>query len=198
MSRPASTSLATTSKGTSISVATGNTLNSNTIAGNGIYGVYRFESPNNPVAMRPQRHPNKFHGNVINLEDYIKSLNGNTQLPRPHSRFHSKKASKARQGPPRRVIPRPMARPITTPGCRIPCGRGSPPSSATGSYPSGSSMPPCASALPRAAVRRGPKRRREPPRRQPLRSSSGRFPFPWLRHARAAMTLTIGRSVLTE
>ena len=95
-------------KGNVYSVATGNTLNSNTIAGNGIYGVYRFESPNNPVAMRPQRHPNKFHGNVINLEDYIKSLNGNTQLPRPHSRFHSKKASKGAQGPPRAVIPRPM------------------------------------------------------------------------------------------
>ena len=55
--------------------------------------------------MRPQRHANKFHGNVINLADYIKSLNSNTQLPRPKSRFAFQEDSQGRQGPPRRVGP---------------------------------------------------------------------------------------------
>ena len=143
-------------QGNVFSVPTGNTLNSNTIADNGIYGVYRFESPDNPVAMRPQRHANKFRGNVINLEDYIKSLNSNTQLPRPKSRFAPRKTPRAGKVPPRRGSPSTMPRPMSTTRCRIPCGRGSPRSSATGSSRSGSSMPPpCASARPRAAVRRG-------------------------------------------
>ncbi len=66
---------------------TNNTLNDNQIIANGVYGVYRFESPDNSVPMRPQRHPNIFRGNPVPLGDYIKTLNSNTQLPRTPSKY---------------------------------------------------------------------------------------------------------------
>ncbi|MHB1558527.1 MAG: beta strand repeat-containing protein [Isosphaeraceae bacterium] len=83
-------------QGNTYSQPTNNTLNSNQILANGIYGVYRYESPGNLVAMRPQRHPNIFRGNPVPLADFIKTLNSNTQLPRTPSKYshHHGKAVK--------------------------------------------------------------------------------------------------------
>ena len=81
-------------QGNSYSVPMDNTVSSNVIANNGIYGVYRFEAPNNLVAMRRQRHANKFRGNLIDLQDFTRSLNGNTQLSSPRSRFSHKQPLK--------------------------------------------------------------------------------------------------------
>jgi hypothetical protein len=86
-------------QGNTYATPTNNTLNSNTIMDNGIYGVYRYESPKNSVAERPQRYSNKFRGNAINLADYVKNLNGNTQLPRLKSRFtHGQDPKKVKGG----------------------------------------------------------------------------------------------------
>ena len=68
-------------------VPTNNTVNSNIIMNNGVYGVYRYEAPENSVAMGRQRFHNTFRGNYIDLADYIKTLNTNTQLPRIRSKF---------------------------------------------------------------------------------------------------------------
>ncbi len=68
-------------------VPTNNTVNSNIIMNNGVYGVYRYEAPQNSVAMGRQRFHNTFRGNYIDLADYIKTLNTNTQLPRIRSKF---------------------------------------------------------------------------------------------------------------
>ncbi len=65
----------------------GNTLRSNVITNNGIYGVYRFESPNNLVAQRPQRFANKFGGNIINLADFIRGVTSNTRIKSPRSQY---------------------------------------------------------------------------------------------------------------
>jgi parallel beta-helix repeat protein len=78
-------------QGNIYSVPTNNNISSNSIINNGIYGVYRFEAPGNSVAMGRERHANKFRGNAINLADYIKTLNSNTQLPRLKSKFAHKK-----------------------------------------------------------------------------------------------------------
>jgi hypothetical protein len=58
------------------------------------YGVYRFESPQNPVAEGRQRFANQFHGNGINLADYLKGVGVNT-LPAPRSRLLHKLVGKA-------------------------------------------------------------------------------------------------------
>jgi hypothetical protein len=76
-------------KGNVYSTPTNNTLNSNTIVNNGQYGVYRFESPKNSVAERPQRHANKFASNPIALADFLKNVGVNT-LPAPKSKYGSK------------------------------------------------------------------------------------------------------------
>ncbi len=72
------------------SVPTNNTLNSNTIENNKIYGVLRYEAPQNSVAERPQRFANTFSRNPIALADYLKGINGNTSLSAPRSKFHRK------------------------------------------------------------------------------------------------------------
>jgi hypothetical protein len=77
-------------QGNVYAVPTNNKVYSNTIVGNGVYGVYRYEAPGNPVAMGRQRFHNTFRGNAINLADFIKSLNSNTQLHRIRSKCSHK------------------------------------------------------------------------------------------------------------
>jgi hypothetical protein len=81
-------------QGNSLSVPTNNTVNSNAIDNNGIYGVYRLDALNNPVARRPARFANQFAGNRINVEDFIPTINSNTTLPSPKSRFAHPKQPK--------------------------------------------------------------------------------------------------------
>ena len=80
------------------SIPTGNTLNSNNIDNNGIYGVLRYEAPANAVALGRTRIANKFAKNAINLADYLKNINNNTSLPAPTSKFLRKRPTKAAPG----------------------------------------------------------------------------------------------------
>jgi parallel beta-helix repeat protein len=89
-------------QGNIYSTPTNNTVNSNMIANNGQYGVYRFESPRNPVAERPQRHSNTFRGNVVNLADYLRGVGVNT-LPAPKSRYAHHKPVKVAHKPHRKA-----------------------------------------------------------------------------------------------
>ena len=75
-------------QGDIFTVPTGNTVRGNQIVSNRVYGVFRYQSPDNPVGIGRQRGANTFAGNDINLADYIKSLNSNTQLTIVHPKIH--------------------------------------------------------------------------------------------------------------
>src|SRR5207245_2300096 len=91
------------------STPTNNSLNSNMIAMNGQYGVYRFESPRNNVATPPQRHANRFRGNPIDLADFLRGVGVNT-LPAPKSRFsHTKPHKTGKAAHPQRHPTHPKA-----------------------------------------------------------------------------------------
>jgi parallel beta-helix repeat protein len=82
-------------QGNIFSIPNNNNVSSNHIIDNGIYGVYRYEAPNNPVALRPARAANLFAGNPINVEDFNQITNKNNTHPNPKSKHPLPKQPKA-------------------------------------------------------------------------------------------------------
>jgi parallel beta-helix repeat protein len=62
-----------------------NEVLSNTINTNGIYGVLRYDAPQNQVAQRPSGIANAFAGNPIALADYVTGFNTNSPQQTPQS-----------------------------------------------------------------------------------------------------------------
>ncbi len=61
---------------TIFAVPANNSVQSNTIANTGIYGVLRYDAIDNLVLLRPKRFANKFKGDPIDLADFITGLTG--------------------------------------------------------------------------------------------------------------------------
>ena len=66
-------------------IPTSNLVQSNLIATNGIYGVLRYDAPNNPVVAAPYPNLNTLQGDPIPIADYITGFNTPSKLPPPTS-----------------------------------------------------------------------------------------------------------------
>ncbi len=66
-------------------IPTSNLVHSNLITVNGIYGVLRYDAPNNPVVAVPYPNFNTLSGNPIPIADYVTGFNTPSKLPPPQS-----------------------------------------------------------------------------------------------------------------